>query len=85
MKLLIDWESTIEENTNCHFMYYLAHRVPDIFTTVVRVCPYSDFNLLVQYFVHGLRDPLKHLLNAKHLLNPRTLAAEYIVNIKSAF
>ena len=23
MKLLIDWESTVEEYTNCHFMYYL--------------------------------------------------------------
>ncbi len=53
--------------------------------TVVRVCPSSDFNLLVQYFLHGLKDPLPHLLNAKHLMNPRTLAAEYIDNVKVAF
>ena len=85
MKLLIDWESTISEQTNCHFMYYMRHNIPDIFSTVVRVCPFSDFNLLVHYFIQGLHDSIPHLLNAKHLLNPRTLAGEYIDSIKSAF
>ena len=59
-------------------MYYLRTSIPDILSTIVRVCPASDFNLLLQYFVHGLKDPIDLLLSAKHLLNPRTLAQEYI-------
>ena len=82
LELLTDWEQIAFKSTRCRFIYWIRSLFPYIFDMIM-----SDVKRPNQlnYFLMALSDPLKMLLNVKHLSEPNVCVDNYKNEVFKAF